>query len=239
MKKFSTQFFLVFLCLELPAFLLNAEANSLFINFRKFFAGNTEWQNLKAYQIIGIIENDHNDSLEFVLQRIIPDTLRLQVRFPEEVYAITCITSNTGWIVDPTRKIFSPIDLHPEEIIQMKAKILNLFAFIDENLISEAQLEEISTNDTNTIGFKIIDKQKNQIIYNLKKSTKIDFYKEIKFYGTNFDFRLIPTDFFSYQGIKIPRKIEVISNQSKKTYLSILNISFDPKFEKNLFFYSK
>lgn len=239
MKRLIIKFLSFIFFFALSSLFLIAEADSVFLNYKSFIANDTVWTHLKSYQIIGIIQTDTDDSLEFVLQRIIPDTLRLQIKFSSQNYAITCITSQNGWIVDPTRQIFDPTDLHPEEIIHMKSNILNLFSFIDENLISHQTLHEISTNDSNLFGFRVIDNNKNEISYFISKTFKIDIIKEIKFKGSNFLFRLKPTEFFVYNGFTIPRKIQIIVNNTKKTNLIIQNIIFNPNLDNNLFYYIK
>lgn len=231
--------FFLFLLIVCSSYILSENGDTLFSTFKKFMFGNSDSQNLKSYQIVGIIETDQRDSLEFVLQRIIPDTLRLQIKFPQDNYAITCITSNSGWIVDPTRKIFEPTDLHPEEINFIKTNILTLFSFIDENLLFTQNITELTFGNSDTLGFELIDKQHNEISYFIKKTGLFEYYKEIKFHVGNYFFQIFPSEFFSYQEFKIPRKIKVISNNIKKTILTIQSINFDPKFEKNLFYYNK
>ncbi|MGQ9820056.1 MAG: hypothetical protein ACUVQ1_09085 [Candidatus Kapaibacteriales bacterium] len=233
-RKIICPIFFLFL---VPISIFSISEDSLFTKFKKFIFGNLDRQSLKSYQIVGIIETDQNDTLEFVLQRIIPDTLRLQVKFPHDNYAITCITSNSGWIVDPTRKIFEPTDLLPEEINYMKSNILTLFSFIDENLLFASKAVVLSFGNSDTLGFKVIDKLNSEISYLFKKTNVLDYYKEVNF--GKYHFQIIPSGFFSYQDFKIPRAIQIISNQIKKTNLIIQNINFEPKFERNLFFYKK
>lgn len=237
--KFRIKIFFILLLVVCPYHILFANGDTLFSTLKKLMFGNTDLQNSKSYQIVGIIETDQRDTLEFVLQRIIPDTLRLQVKFPNDNYAITCITSNSGWIVDPTRKIFEPTDLHPEEVNFMKTNILALFSFIDENLLITQKVLHLSSSNSDTLGFQIIDKQHNEISYFIKKTSIFEYYKEVKFNVGNYYFQIFPSEFFSFQEFKIPRKLQVISNKIKKTILTIQNINFDPKFEKNLFYYNK
>lgn len=237
--KFRKKIFFLLLLNVVPSYLFTANADTLFSTFKKLMFGSTVWQNPKSYQIVGIIETDQKDTLEFVLQRIIPDTLRLQVKFPHNNYAITCINSNSGWTVDPTRKIFEPTDLYPEEINFMKTNILILFSFIDENLLFTQEVTYLSPSNSDTLGFKIIDKQHNEISYFIKRASTLEYFKEVKLNIKNYHFQIFPSEFFSYQEFKIPRKIQVFSNNFKKTILIIQNINFEQKFKRNLFFYNK
>lgn len=213
-------------------------ADTLFNKFRNFIGKQQDL--IKAYrlQIIGVITDGGKDSLEFVYHRIFPDTLRLQIRFGNE-YAITVITHNSGWTVDPTRKIFEPTELFPDEVKRMRSNILNLFSFFDENLIQHFKSADLPSSDTAYVSFQIINSDNDTIRYYLQKANTVSFYKEIKFYQSPYVFKIYPKDFFVYEGVKIPRTLEIVSSDKKRTKLVIVNIRYNPDFDKNLFFYTK
>lgn len=212
--------------------------DTLFQKFRNVIVKPNDFIKAYRFQIIGVIVDDNKDSLEFVYHHIFPDTLRLQIRFGKD-YAITVITHDSGWTVDPTRKIFEPTELFPEELKRMRSNILNLFSFLDENLINHYKSTDLVSNDTDYVAFQVINNENDTIKYFLRKSNTINYYKEIKFYQSPYVFRVFPKEFFTYEGIKIPRTLEITSNDKKKTKIVIVNINYNPEFDKNLFFYKK
>jgi hypothetical protein len=213
-------------------------SDTLFHKFRNFIGKPQDLTKAYRLQIIGVITDGSKDSLEFVYHRIFPDTLRLQIRFGNE-YAITVITHDSGWTVDPTRKIFEPAELFPEEVRRMRSNILNLFSFFDENLIQRFKSADLPSSDTAYVSFQIINTDNDTIRYYLQKANAVAFYKEIKFYQSPYVFKIYPKDFFVYEGIKIPRTLEIVASDKKKTKLVIVNIRYNPDFDKNLFFYRK
>lgn len=212
--------------------------DTLFHKFRNFIAKPQDLAKAYRLQIIGVITDESKDSLEFVYHRIFPDTLRLQIRFGND-YAITVITHDSGWTVDPTRKIFEPTELFPEELKRMRSNILNLFSFFDENLIQRFKSVDLPSTDTAYVSFQVVNRDNDTIRYFLQKANAVTFYKEIKFYQSPYIFKIYPKEFFVYEGIKIPRTLEIVSNDKKKTKLVIVNIRYNPDFDKNLFFYKK
>ena len=213
-------------------------SDTLFPKYKNFIANPKALSELKNYQIVGVIVDEKNDSLEFVMHRILPDTLRLQVRFGEQ-YAITVINSKTGWIVDPTRAIFQPQELHPEEISRVKFNILYLFSFFDENLFEPVRSEDRENPDTTFISFIAVNSNKDTTFYNFSKVNFSDIYKIVKFYHSPYTFKIIPKYFFNFKGLVIPRVIEVVSNNTKKTILYIVNININTDIDRNLFFFKK
>lgn len=213
-------------------------SDTLFHKFRDFIGKPQDLIKAQRLQIIGVITDGSKDSLEFVYHRIFPDTLRLQIRFGNE-YAITVITRDSGWTVDPTRKIFEPTELFPEEVKRMRSNILNLFSFFDENLIQRFKSVDLPSADSTYVSFQVTNSDNDTIRYFLQKSNAVTFYKEIKFYQSPYVFKIYPKDFFLYEGIKIPRTLEIVSSDKKKTKLVIVNIRYNPELDKNLFFYQK
>lgn len=216
----------------------NGATDTLFNKFRNFIGKPQDLIKAQRLQIVGVITDGSKDSLEFVYHRIFPDTLRLQIRFGNE-YAITVITRDSGWTVDPTRKIFEPTELFPEEVKRMRSNILNLFSFFDENLFQRFKSSDLPSSDSTYASFQIINTDNDTIRYYLQKSNAVTFHKEIKFYQSPYVFKIYPKDFFVYEGIKIPRTLEVVSSDNKKTRLVIVNIRYNPDFDRNLFFYKK
>lgn len=213
-------------------------SDTLFPKYKNFVANRKALGELKNYQIVGVIIDEKNDSLEFVIHRILPDTLRLQIRFGEQ-YAITVINSNTGWIVDPTRKIYQPQELHPEEVSRIKFNILYLFGFFDENLFEPVSTEDWANPDTSFVSFVAVNSNKDTTFYNFGKVNFSDIYKIVKFYHSPYTFKIIPKYFFNFKGFVIPRVIEVVSNNTKKTLLYIVNININTDIDRNLFFFKK
>lgn len=213
-------------------------SDTLFPRYRNFFANPTALNELKNYQIVGIIVDEKNDSLEFVIHRILPDTLRLQIRFGTQ-YAITVITGNTGWIVDPTKGMLQPRELHPEEISRMSSNILSLFSFFDPNIFDNVKSTDLASLDTSYISFQIINSNNDTTTYFFNKVNFSDIFKVVKFYLSPHTFKIIPKFFFNFKGFSIPRVIEVIANNSRKTILSIVNININTEIDSNLFNFKK
>lgn len=213
-------------------------SDTLFHKYKNFVTKPKAIENLRTLQIVGVIVDDRNDSLEFVLHRIFPDTIRLQVRFGE-TYAITVITGSTGWIVDPMRKIFEPRDLFPEELSRVRSNILNLFSFIDPNVIEDVKSWDLTTNDTNYISFAIINSTQDTIYYFFNKSDFSNNYRVIRFYHSPYTFKVYPKNLFSYNGFAIPRQIEVFANETKRTLMYIVQININGDIDRNLFFLKK
>ncbi len=236
MKSIKLSSIFVFIIISLIG--VSTTQASVFEKFRNIVGGKSNFAKVQQYLIIGVIVDNEKDSLEFVLHRILPDTLRLQVRY-NDVYAITVITKNTGWTVDPTRKIYEPTELFPEEIIRMKSNILTLFSFVDENLFANSETYEFQPNDTNYLAFKVITEPRDTISYFIKKSEQFEFFKEVKFKNMPYVFKIYPSEFFVYEKLLIPRTIVVNFNDIKKTKMYIVNINFKPDIDPNLFIFKK
>lgn len=213
-------------------------SDTLFAKYKIFIAKPKAIENLRTLQLVGVIVDDKNDSLEFVLHRILPDTLRLQVRFGK-THAITVICGQTGWIVDPMRNIFDPKELHPDEIWRIRSNILNLFSFIDQNLIEQVKSWDKVGPDTNYISFAVENSTKDTIYYYFNKSNYSDNYRIINFFHFPYTFKVIPKSFFAYMGWSIPRQIEVYANEIKKTILFLVNININGHIDRNLFLLKK
>ncbi|MCX7879679.1 MAG: hypothetical protein N2517_03370 [Ignavibacteria bacterium] len=212
--------------------------NTLFESYKNFLAKPSALNSLKNYQIIGVIINENNDSLEFVLHRLLPDTLRLQVRF-DNIYAITVVKGTIGWIVDPTRNIYQPTDLHPEEVVRTKSNILSLFSFFDNNIFEQLKILDNQKEDVEYHSFSIVNLTNDTTTYFLSKKNELDIYKLVSFYQSPFTFKIIPRNFFQYKGFAVPRTLEIIANNSKKTIVQIVSININSEIDKNLFFYNK
>ncbi len=213
-------------------------SDTLYPRYKNFLANPTALKALKNYQIVGIIVDEKNDSLEFVIHRILPDTIRLQIRFGTQ-YAITVITGETGWIVDPTQGIIQPRELHPEEISRMSSNILSLFSFFDPNIFDNVKSTDLTSPDTSYISFLIINSHSDTTTYFFNKVNFSDIFKVVKFYLSPHTFKIIPKFFFNFKGFSIPRVIEVIANNSRKTTLSIVNININTSIDSNLFNFKK
>ncbi|MEJ5287599.1 MAG: hypothetical protein WHV60_10360 [Bacteroidota bacterium] len=213
-------------------------SDTLFTRYKYFIAKPKAIETLNTVQIIGVLVDDKNDSLEFVLHQILPDTLRLQVRFGE-TYAITVITGQTGWIVDPTRKIYQPKELLPDEISRTKSNILNLFSFLDPNVFDNVQSRDIESLDTNYISFEVINTTQDTIYYFFNKHDPTDGFRIVRFHLSPHFFKIIPKFLFSYAGFAIPRQIEVIANEKKRTLMYIVNINFNSEIDRDLFLLKK
>ncbi|MFN3781665.1 MAG: hypothetical protein ACK4SO_05785 [Candidatus Kapaibacteriota bacterium] len=209
-------------------------SDTLFLKYKRFVANPKTIENTKTLQLVGVIVNERNDSLEFVLHRIFPDTLRLQIRF-EQGYAITVITGNSGWIVDPLQKIFEPREMHPDEIQRIRSNILNLFAFLDPNLFEPVNSWDFDSGDTNYISFGISNSTGDTVNYFFNKFNFSDSYRIIKFYHSPYLFKVVPKNTFAYMGWKVPRQIEVFANGVKRTLMYIVNININGEIDKDLF----
>ncbi|MCX7909830.1 MAG: hypothetical protein N2560_10015 [Ignavibacteria bacterium] len=230
--------FLLVLCSLVLQINLSVASDSLYTKYRNFIANPKAVENLRTTQIIGVIVDDKNDSLEFVLHRIFPDTLRLQVRFGE-TYAITVITSQNGWIVDPMRKIYEPKELLPDEILRIRSNILNLFSFLDPNIFEKVSSWDTQSPDTNYISFGLVNSTNDTIYYYFNKFSYSDIYKVVRFYHSPYTFKIVPKNLFSYSGFKIPRQIEVFANGAKRTLMYIVNININGEIDRNLFILKK
>ncbi|MGB9771774.1 MAG: hypothetical protein ACPLX7_07340 [Candidatus Kapaibacteriota bacterium] len=213
-------------------------SDSLFVRYKAFVAKPGSIQKLKTLQIVGVLVSDRNDSLEFVLHRIFPDTIRLQVRFGD-TYAITVITAETGWIVDPTRKIFEPKELLRDEVQRIKSNILNLFGFLDPNVLDSVRARNVANPDTNYVSFEVINSTLDTTYYFFHKKDFSDSYRIVRFYHSPYYFKIIPKLLFSYMGFAIPRQIEVFANEKKRTLLYIVNININSDIERDLFILKK
>jgi len=209
-------------------------SDTLFAKYKRFIAKPEAAKNLKTLQIVGVIVQNNNDSLEFVLHKVFPDTLRLQVRFGD-TYAVTVITSQTGWIVDPMRQIIEPKELLPDELRRVKSNILNLFAFIDPCIWDSVNSWDVYNPDTNYISFALINSTQDSIVYVFNKKDFSDNYRLLRFYHSPYLFKLMPKNFFSYMGFSIPRQIEVYVNDLKKTLMYIVNININGEIDRDLF----
>lgn len=233
MKRFLTTFLILLI------FGPNIYASdTLFARYKLFIAKPKAIEQLKTLQIVGVLVDDKNDSLEFVLHRIFPDTIRLQVRFGQ-TYAITVITGGTGWIVDPLRKIFEPKELMPDEVLRIKSNILNLFSFLDPNVLENVQSRDLESLDTNFISFEVINSLQDTIYYFFNKREYSDSYRIVRFYQSPYVFKIVPKFLFSYMGFAIPRQIEVFANDRKRTLMYIVNININSDIEKDLFILKK
>lgn len=213
-----------------PAF----ASDTFFQKYKRYVANPKTIENTKTLQLVGVIVNDKNDSLEFVLHRIFPDTLRLQVRFVDG-YAITVITGESGWIVDPMQKILEPREMYPEEIHRVRSNILNLFSFVDPNLLEPVISWDFDSGDTNYVSFGISNKTQDTIYYFFNKLNYSDSYRIIKFFHSPYVFKLIPKNTFAYFGWKVPRQIEIFANDVKRTLMYIVNININGEIDRELF----
>lgn len=232
--KRKIAFFLFWLAL----FNYSFASDTLFNKYKNFIAKPQALESLRTLQIVGVIVDDRNDSLEFVLHRIFPDTLRLQVRFGE-TYAITVITGSTGWIVDPMRHIFEPKELHSDELLRVRSNILNLFSFLDPNVIEQVKSWDLVPNDTNFLSFAVCNTSQDTIFYYFDKSNFSNNFRIIRFYLSPYTFKVYPKNLFSYNGFAIPRQIEVFANETKRTLMYIVQININGEIDRNLFILKK
>lgn len=172
-------------------------SDTLFLKYKRFVANPKSLESIKTMQLVGVIVGERNDSLEFVLHRIFPDTIRLQIRF-EEGFAITVITGHSGWIVDPMQKIYEPRQMHIDEIQRIRSNILNLFSFIDPNLLEPVTSWDFDSGDTNYVSFGVCNSTKDTVSYFFNKLNFSDSYRIIKFYHSPYIFKVVPKNTFAY-----------------------------------------
>lgn len=200
-------------------------------------------QKLADIQTLKIVGKIQTEGVEFPLVYIrkYPDKTRFQVDLNGQ-NAVTVFKQNTGWMIDPSRKIFKPTVLTAGELQQIKPMIDYFFVFVDQTLINykadslKPVLAGTDTVENNpAIKLKVLLKDNTEITYFYDTKTFFDVKHEVKFKYMAEPFTVSLKEFFTIHDLNVPRIIDSRQGNKRTTRMIIESVQIDNDIEDEIF----
>jgi len=195
---------------------------------------------IKSIKIIGKIQSEGVE-LPMVFIKKFPSKVRFQVDLNGQ-NGITVFKGDSGWMIDPSKKVFVPTNLSPKEISQMKPMIDYFFVFFDNFLLNYAKdslnpvfIGKDSVEGKEAFKVSVIMKDKTTLTYYYDAKTYLDIKHEVKFNYLPEPFILNLRNFFTVKDITIPYIIDTKQGNMRNTRMLIENLQIDNDVSDEIF----
>lgn len=202
--------------------------------------GSVRYSNLKSLRVVGKIVSE---GVEFptVFTWKAPDKFKFQNMLGGNE-AVTVLVADSGWMIDPTNKIFEPVKLTEKEFDQMKPLMLSIFNYLNYDLYrymihydEQTSMKPATSSDSSNFIIKLDDGHGNSIEYYFDNTTFLDTKHEITLSYLPVPLHITFKDYFTLDGVTLPRTIESQVGDSRKAKVTIDNIKIDTEISDDIF----